>query len=102
LAPNQALEVKVLDIDLAGQFEPWNFRLRNIRVMRDITWPRMKVQYTFREDGAELLSAGEDVADLNYLGRPTLCFSNDRLRYEKQMLDDWFYNRFVRRESVPR
>ncbi|WP_233577724.1 DUF3016 domain-containing protein [Paracoccus yeei] len=36
------LAIEVLDIDLAGDFEPWNFDLRDVRIMRDTTPPRSK------------------------------------------------------------
>ena len=36
----------------------------------------------------------ETVADMNYRVRPEGRYSNDLLRYEKAMLDDWFRSRF--------
>jgi hypothetical protein len=37
LKPDQTLTVDVLDIDLAGQFEPWRALSYDVRYLRDIT-----------------------------------------------------------------
>ena len=95
LASGQELRVEILDIDLAGRYEPWRARAYGVRIMRDITWPRIKLRYVLENEGTVASTAEESVADMNYLGRSSLYYSSDRLRYEKQMLDDWFRARFV-------
>lgn len=96
LPAGDALRIEVLDIDLAGWFEP--FRLRtgtDVRVLRDITWPRIKLRYTLTRGDRVIASAEERVADLNYLMTVNRYGSSDRLRYEKAMLDDWFSRRIA-------
>jgi hypothetical protein len=97
LPPGDSLRIEVLDIDLAGWFEPWRFRsYSNVRILRDITWPRIKLNYTLKRGDQVLASAEEQVVDLNYLMTVNRYSPDDRLRYEKAMLDEWFDKRIVR------
>jgi len=98
LQPGQSLKIDVLDIDLAGRFEPLRFRAANeVRVMRESTWPRIKLRYTLSQGDTVTASREEVVADLNYLGSINRYPSGDRLRYEKAMLDRWFDDEIVKR-----
>ncbi|RZL93402.1 MAG: DUF3016 domain-containing protein [Variovorax sp.] len=68
LPAGDALRIEVLDIDLAGWFEPFRFRTgTDMRVLRDITWPRIKLHYTLTCGDRVIASAEEQVTDLNYL-----------------------------------
>lgn len=98
LAAHEALRIDILDIDLAGHFEPFGFRSADdVRVIRDIAWPRIKLRYTLARDGEAVASAEEQVSDMNYLVAAPRYPMHDRLRYERAMLDDWFGKRFGRR-----
>lgn len=97
LAPNDSLDVEVLDIDLAGHFEPFRFRGNEVRIVRDVTWPRMKLRYTLTRDGRVIASAEEHVSNMNHFVSGHRYSSADRLRYEKTMLDDWFERRVIKR-----
>ncbi|AOE87286.1 DUF3016 domain-containing protein [Pseudomonas sp. TCU-HL1] len=90
LQPGQTLKVDIRDIDLAGQYEPWRVNFRDVRFMREVTWPRIKLHYSLERDGKTLVSRDVTVIDQSYLQHGNYYFSNDRLRYEKTMLDDWF------------
>jgi hypothetical protein len=95
LRANETLEIEVLDVDLAGRFEGWRPFAYNTRIVRDITWPRIKVRYALRQDDRMLSSGEESITGMNYLMRATAPNYSDPLRYEKAMLDDWFRARFV-------
>lgn len=95
LRPEQTLRVEVLDIDLAGRFEPWRALAHDVRAMRDVAWPRISLRYALEENGQVVDTAEEDVVDLDYLQRPKARLSRDPLRYEKAMLGDWFRARFA-------
>ena len=95
LSPEETLSVEVLDVDLAGRFEPWRMQFHRVRIMDSLTWPMIRLRYTFHGGDRTGLSAEERVVDQTYLGRQRTYFSGDRLGYEKQMLDDWFRARFV-------
>ncbi|WP_137818046.1 DUF3016 domain-containing protein [Pseudomonas sp. 2FG] len=90
LQPGQSLRVQVLDIDLAGRYEPWRINYGEVRFMREITWPRIKLHYALQQDGQEIANREALVIDQSYLQHGNRYFSSDRLRYEKAMLDDWF------------
>ena len=98
LTASEALKIEVLDIDLAGQFEPFRFRNgTDVRIVRDVAWPRIKLRYTLTRDDQVVAGAEEQLADMNFLTSTNRYSSGDRLRYEKAMLDDWFERRIARR-----
>ena len=100
LAPGDALKIDVLDIDLAGRVEPLRSRVGNdVRVIRDIAWPRMTVRYTLTRGGQTAASREESLSDLNFLSSFNRYSSGDHLRYEKAMLDRWFAERFDSNKS---
>lgn len=94
LAVGETLHVEVLDLDLAGREEWWHAPY-DLRVLRDITAPSMKVRYTLLRGGETVASGEERITDRHYLmGGSSLGLDNDALRYEKEMLRDWFRRRF--------
>ncbi|QUS42388.1 DUF3016 domain-containing protein [Tardiphaga alba] len=98
LAPGQNLTIDILDIDLAGAYEPWRGGgLGDVRITRDITPPRFKLRYVLTEKGRRTRSGEETLSDMNYQmnGR----FGSDRFVYEKALLDDWFRRMFPRDRS---
>lgn len=96
LAPTDTLRVEVLDIDLAGHFPPMGpGGGSEVRVVTDITGPRIKLRYSLVRDGSATVSGGEDMlSDLNFMLPSNRYSSGDRLRYEKALLDRWFEKRF--------
>lgn len=91
----QDLRIEVLDIDLAGDVEPWNFDLREVRVMRDVTPPQMRLRYVL-SDGKQIVKRDEArLIDMNYLWDPRARRSNERFAYDKRMLEDWFTKTFA-------
>lgn len=91
------LNVEVLDLDLAGRIVP-NFRFNDIRLLSGgADWPHMHVRYTI-ERGGQVLATGEDhLSNMAYLDRANRYMSGDPLRYEKQMVDDWFKEKVAAR-----
>lgn len=96
LADGEALAVEILDVDLAGRFEP-AARLHDVCIVRDIDWPRFRLRYTLSRSGVADPSVEERVSDPSFLMSINSYSSGDRLRYEKALLDDWFRQRFGRR-----
>ena len=95
LAGDVKLVVDVLDIDLAGEHETLRARAYNVRVLRETTWPRIKLRYVLSR-GERVLAQGEEmIVDENYLMRVDARISSDPLRYEKRMLDEWFRDRIA-------
>ncbi len=94
LRQGQTLSIEVLNVDLAGRFEPWRTLAYNVRFMRDITWPRIKLRYRLTENGQPTRAGEENISDQTYLmhaGRTT----GQVMPYEKAMLEDWFWQRFA-------
>lgn len=92
MPPGQELKIEVLDIDLAGQIKP-NFRRHNdLRVLRNgADGPQMHLRYTLESQGKVVQNGDEQLNNLSYMNRISrYSSSNDPLRYEKQMIDDWF------------
>jgi hypothetical protein len=98
LPPGERLDVEILDIERAGEYEYMFGPNTDVRVMRDVYPPRMRLHV--RRTGADgaLLEDGERrISDIAYLNGPQPLSSSDPLRYEKRMIDRW-----VRRELATR
>lgn len=91
LPEGERLEVEITDIDRAGRYEPGRgINLDSVRIMREI-YPPM-VEFTFRrlDANGNVVAEGErKLRDTMYLSGSTSIGSNDHLRYEKRMIDDW-------------
>jgi len=96
LPPGQDLKIEILDIDLAGSIR--NNSGRDIRVLRGgADWPRIDVRYTLESGGKTLKTGTDHIADMNYFNSHVTDHSKSResLFYEKQMLQDWFKEKFA-------
>jgi hypothetical protein len=97
LAPGQTLHVTLVDVDLAGEPRPSARRGgEDIRIARGgADWPRITLRWRLTGADGSVASSGEQVlADMNYLRRVPEARSNDPLRFEKRLLDDWLKARF--------
>lgn len=91
LPAGQNLKIEVLDIDLAGQLWPRRSGGEDIRIMRGgADWPRMHLRYTLEENGQVLRSGDDELSNMMYQQRMSRHSDSDPLRYEKQMIDEWF------------
>ena len=80
--------MEVLDVNLAGDFPPSQSLSNEVRIMRDIYWPSMKVRYTLKRGGKES-KAEATISDPGYLQSGPLC-SGEALCYERRMVQRWF------------
>ena len=95
LPPGQTLKIDVTDVDLAGRENPSLRAGQDIRVMNGrVDWPRMRLHYVLEQDGKVIRSGDAALSDMSYLSRINHYFSNEKLRYEKLMIDDWYANTF--------
>ena len=96
LPPGQDLKVEVLDLDLAGRTWPGIWAVHDLRVMNGgADWPHIKLRYTISQGGQVLRTGEDELSNMSYLQRMNRYVSGDALRYEKQMLDDWFKERIA-------
>jgi len=99
LAPEDHLQIRVLDIDLAGRQEWWRgAAYTDLRVMREITWPRMQLEYDWLDaNGALRKQAQTRLADRNYLmPGHRIATRNEVYGYDNAMLSRWFEQEFCR------
>ena len=95
LPPGQRADVEILDIKRAGEYEWWVGRTDDVRIMRDIYPPRMRVQYVRYDANGQVIGEGEQqFGDLAYLDGPQPLSTADSLRYEKRMIDRWVQREF--------
>ncbi|GAA0200334.1 hypothetical protein GCM10009123_04610 [Kangiella japonica] len=90
LPEGQTLSIKILDLDLAGHVELGS--TRDIRVMKDIHFPRMNFSYTLTGADGKVLKEGEaKLKDMNYLyHEKTWKRYREGFYYEKRMFREWF------------
>jgi len=95
LPAGQDLNITVKDIDLAGREYPSSRRAEDIRILRGgADWPSMHLQYSLEQNGQVIKSGDEHVSNMMYLNRLNRYVDGDSLRFEKQMLDEWFDKTF--------
>ena len=96
LPAGQELNVTVTDLDLAGHTWPSMHTGTDLRIVKGgADWPHITIKYSVTQDGQVLRQGEEHLNNMNYLGRINRYGRSDELRYEKQMLDDWFKERIV-------
>lgn len=87
------LAITVKDLDLAGDVNPL-YRIDNndIRVVKDIYFPRMTIDYRLTDAAGQQLDAGTDVKikDSSFMSTQPTGFRSDEFAYEKRMLKDWY------------
>lgn len=95
LPPGQDLVITVKDIDLAGREWPTRHRIDDIRILRGgADWPSMELHYSLEQNGQVIMSGDGHLKNMMYLDRLSRYGNTDYLRYEKQMMDEWFSNTF--------
>lgn len=89
------LEIKVTDIRLAGEFEPWRGpSFDDVRIIRSIYPPCIKLEFRLTDAKGSVVKEGKRVIrdPAFQLGDPWP--KDDYLRYEKDMLRGWFRTEF--------
>jgi len=94
LPAGQTLKVEVLDVDLAGRMNLTSIGHPDLRILgTGADWPHMRLRFSVME-GERVLKSGEDnISNMAYLDKVNRYLKDDTLRYEKQMLDDWYKER---------
>lgn len=90
LSPGQRLDIKVTDVDRAGNYEPWlGPRLQDVRIVKDIYPPRIDLHFIlYGSDGGVLREGSRKLRDPGFLNSIDAT-SQDPLRYEKSLIDGW-------------
>lgn len=100
LPAGQDLAIEVTDIDLAGRDFPETPGPRELRILKGMAdWPIINLRYTLTENGKVIKSGEERLADMNYLQRINRLSDTESLRYEKRMIEEWFYKTIAPRKK---
>jgi hypothetical protein len=98
LPAGQTLRIDVDDIDMAGRRVPTN-GTRELRTLNNaVDWPRIELQYEIESKGEIVRSGVVHLRDMAFLDRGNRYFNGDALRFEKRMVDEWFYSTVAPRE----
>ncbi len=99
LRPGETLDVTILDVNRAG-FQRGPGVADGPRIVSDATPPRIRLAYVLRRDGRIIARDEEELRNPNFLltGNPRA--SSGPLYYERELLRDWFDDRF--RYRIPR
>ena len=91
LPAGERLELTIVDVDRAGDYEPWRgMQLQDTRIVRDIYPPRMTVQYKRYDASGLVVAEGKrKLSDPAFLLGASPINGSDPLRYEKRMIDSW-------------
>ncbi len=92
--PGRDVRIDVIDVDLAGEVEPFGRRMQWLRVMRTVTLPGMSFHYEVREGGKVVQQGEATLRDMNYQEGFNSFSGTEPLRYEKRMLDRWMQKEF--------
>jgi hypothetical protein len=91
LPPGEDLRIEITDFDPAGRLIPSARLGRDLRVLSGrADWPRMDLNYAIERNGQVIKSGQSQLQDMNYQQTYNHYFDSEPLRYEKQMIDDWF------------
>lgn len=93
--PGKQLKITFSDVDLAGEIEPKGAGMYRLRVLRSVTIPRLEFSYELSENGQALKSGTAQLKDLNYQLSFNRYGSDETMRYEKKLLDDWIAKELV-------
>lgn len=87
--PGLDLRFSITDVDLAGEIEPFGWRLQWIRTLRPFTSPSLTLRYEVLSQGRVVRSGEAKLRDMDYLDGFNAYPSGDPLRYERRMIDRW-------------
>lgn len=95
------MKIEVLDLNLAGRLHMASRLPHEVRVLKgEADWPTMRLRYSLERDGKVVGSGEENLSNMMYMNRLNRYSSGDTLRYEKQMVDDWFKDKIQERIAV--
>jgi hypothetical protein len=100
LPDGHKLLITVDDLDLAGQVWPASFigfghSGSDVRLIKSIDIPRMSFQYKLVAESGEVVQEAEvKLKDMSFQDRHNPFFRSENLRYEKNMIRDWFNDEF--------
>lgn len=99
LAAGDVLSVRFDEVLLAGSLEPWrSARLDGVRFITSAYPPRITLGFRWVDASGSVIREGErSLTNLDFQRDPRAALSNDTLRYERALLDEWIEREFAQR-----
>lgn len=95
LPPGSRLTVTVIDVDMAGEFEPWrSTALMDVRIVRDIYPSRVTLAFSLADESGKVVRQGERKLVSAMPPSAFLRGGDGPLQYEKALLRDWLAREF--------
>ena len=96
IGEGERVEILITDIRRAGDFEPGRGpQMDHVRIMRDIHWPRMSLEFEHRDASGTVVNGGaRQLSDPGYLHAMQGRAGHDPLRYDQTMIDRWLHQEF--------
>ncbi|AWI08414.1 DUF3016 domain-containing protein [Ereboglobus luteus] len=96
MAEGQTLSITINDFDMAGDYEPWRgLHMQDVRIIKDIYPPRIDLEFKLTDSKGAVLSEGtRQLRDLNFMMMTPGIPSNDSLRHEKNLINNWLSTEF--------
>jgi hypothetical protein len=90
ISENMTLNIRITDIDLAGDFELFRGpQADQVRIVKGLYPPHIVLEFEIMDSAATVVKSGKrDLTDINYQLR-SVSPREDYLRYEKDILRDW-------------
>ncbi len=100
LKPGQHLDIKITNVKLAGQVEPFHGPgATDVRVIRSIYPPEIDLSFTLTGADGQVLDSGErKLRDPAFLDRGSASRS-ETYRFERRLLEDWISTEFGKRSK---
>jgi hypothetical protein len=98
---NMKLNIRVTDIDLAGDFELFRGpQADQVRITKGLYPPRIALEFRVADAAGQPVKEGKrDLTDIDYQLRVAYP-RDDYLRYEKELLRDWLRDEFATLKSA--
>lgn len=94
LPKDQKLNIKVTNIDLAG--ETRYSSIHDVRVVKDIYFPRLEFKYELKDASDKTVTSGDaNIKDMNFMRRSSFRNSSSHLPAEENLIKDWYKETFA-------
>lgn len=95
LPADRTLEITFTDVDLAGDYLPSMPLGRDIRVIKNLYFPRCDLHFTLKDAEGKVLKEGDrHLKDFDFLYRVGIN-RGDELYYDTKLLDEWLESEFA-------
>jgi len=95
LPAGSSLEITFTDVDLAGDYLPSMPMGRDIRVIKNLYFPRSDLRFVLKDADGKVLKEGErHLKDMDFLYRVGIN-RGDELYYDTKLLDEWIDSEFA-------